>query len=678
MKKVVSTFLAILLYAQGSAQTPTEDLEMQIESIAEGSEDNETDLVQLAENLQEIQNNPIAINFARTRDLERIPYLNIFQINNLLQYRDATGPVYSAYELAAVKGFDKETIAKVLPYISFSTKKESPNLKLKNVWQYSRHDIIARVGQNLQPRRGFLPETNNGYLGDPQNYYIRYRGKYRNLISFGLVAQHDPGEPFGGASQATGFDHLSGFVALQNYGNLKKLIVGDYQTDFGQGMALWTSLAFGKSAEAVEIKRYAQGFRPFTGSEENRFFRGAAITYGLGKFEVSAFFSSKTIDANVSSLDSNDQPLFVSSLQTTGLHRTANELADKNANKLQALGGNVKYQHNNLAIGLTGVNYQLETPLAESTQLYQNYRFSGNKLSQASLDFNYLWRDLNLFGEVVQSSNNAYAGTIGLQSNPADGFLVTLLYRHLQRDYQFIYNAPFAESGQYGEKGSYLGLQWQLNSTFLLKSYVDIYRFDWLRFGIDAPSNGRDLMAQLEMTFNSSLSSYIRVRNEINQINSTQETPIRTLANRERSTLRFHTTYTIGSQIRLASRAELSFFDREERAEKGSVVFQDIRYKFRKAPLQLTARYAIINTESYDARIYAYENDLTYVFSIPPYFGRSNRFYLMADYDVSSQIGFQIRYAITRFSDRDAISSGLQEIEGNVISELKAQIRMKF
>ncbi len=672
----------ILLFSFGSllAQVPDKgELEMEIESIAEGNEENETDLIQLAENLQLLKANPIEVNFSEAEDLEKLPYLNVFQINNLLQYRKRTGPIYTPYELTAVKGFDKETIEQILPYLSFSTQQSIPNLKLKNVLRYGRNDLILRGTQILQERKGFIDSLHNGYLGSPQNLYLRYKWTYRDYLSVGLVAQQDAGEPFGGPYQNTGVDFLAGHIALTNYGNLKSLIIGDYQAQFGQGLALWSSLAFGKSAEAIEIKRYAPGFRAYTGSEENRFFRGAAATYRFfDALDVSAFYSNNKIDANRIVSDSTGTVDFVSSLQTTGLHRTINELEDKNANTLQSLGGNVNLKANNFSIGATVVNYQLETSLEPGTQLYQKFRFSGNQLTNISLDANYLFRNLNIFGELAADDHQKLAGSVGFQSNPADGFYLTILYRNIDKEYRALFNAPFAESGNYGEKGTYLGTQWQLNRTFLLKAYADIYRFSWLRFGVDAPSRGRDLLAQLEMNFSRYFSGYIRLKNEVQQTNSDSEDPIRKLVDRSKTTLRFHLAYSLTSQIKMASRVEYAYYNQENQKDKGFVVFQDLRYHFNTTPLQLTARYAIIDVDSYDARIYAYENDITYAFSIPPYYGRSSRFYLLADYEITSRINLQARYAISTYLDRDEISSGNQLIEGNKISELKIQLRIKF
>ena len=145
-----------------------------------------------------------------------------------------------------------------------------------------------------------------------------------------------------------------------------------------------------------------------------------------------------------------------------------------------------------------------------------------------------------------------------------------------------------------------------------------------------------------------------------------------------RENLRLHFNYQINYNLSLASRVEYSFYDREGENETGSVLFQDIKYQFDKIPLKLTSRFALINTSSFNTRIYAYENDILYAFSIPPYYGRSSRFYLLAKYALNDRIDLEMRYAISTFYDRDEISSGLNLIEGNTQSEIKAQVRISL
>ncbi|MCB0381252.1 MAG: hypothetical protein KDD24_08345, partial [Flavobacteriales bacterium] len=80
----------------------------------------------------------------------------------------------------------------------------------------------------------------------------------------------------------------------------------------------------------------------------------------------------------------------------------------------------------------------------------------------------------------------------------------------------------------------------------------------------------------------------------------------------------------------------------------------------------------------YNTRIYAYENDVLYSFSIPAYYNRGTRTYLTVRYKVKRGIDVWLRYGLTHYENLDIISSGLEEIVGNSKSDVKFQVRFKF
>jgi len=86
---------------------------------------------------------------------------------------------------------------------------------------------------------------------------------------------------------------------------------------------------------------------------------------------------------------------------------------------------------------------------------------------------------------------------------------------------------------------------------------------------------------------------------------------------------------------------------------------------------------AIFDTDNNDARIYAYENDLLGVFSIPSYFYKGIRTYIMLKYDVGN-LDFWLRWDIFSYANRDTISSGLEEIQGSEKTTIKLQLKWRF
>jgi hypothetical protein len=66
-------------------------------------------------------------------------------------------------------------------------------------------------------------------------------------------------------------------------------------------------------------------------------------------------------------------------------------------------------------------------------------------------------------------------------------------------------------------------------------------------------------------------------------------------------------------------------------------------------------------------------------FSIPAYYGRGSRFYILLDYTITRKIEIWIRYGQTFYDDRTIISPGsLNEIDGNTKTEIKVQVKFKF
>lgn len=675
----LSLILLLLSAPHWHAQEPAQTLEYQIESLAETNENSQTDLTQLAENLAALQENPLAVNFARADELLAIPFLNAFQVDALLRYRENSGYLLSRYELAAIPGWDRATIAQVLPYLHFGTRPPQPQLSLQKAWRYARQNLILRHEIDLPLREGFRRQDSSAYLGPPLNSYLRYRGQYGRHLTLGLLGQQDPGEPWGAPHQSRGIDHLAGFAALEDFGRLRRLIVGDYQAEFGQGLALWSSLAFGKGASATGVQRFASGFRPFSGSEENRFFRGVAVSYGPDNWQADLFYSRHALDANVSLVDSFQNPELVSSLPSSGLHRTYSELADKKQNALSTYGGHFSFRHQTWEWGLTAVNHQLATPLAASDRLYRRFRFKGRRLQNYALNFQYRRKEHSLFGEVATDDRGHLAATAGLESHPAPDLFTSLVVRALDKRYQAIFNAPFAETGSYGERGAYLGLRWEMAPWLHFRGYLDLYHFTWLRYGVDAPAGGREWLVQLTYPGGSNFSGYLRWNHETRQVNANEATTsLPVLARQVRQRWRMHLSYQLHPQWEMSSRLSLSHYQQETRREWGQMVFQDLRYTTPDEVWQFTSRCALIRTPSYATRLYAYENDVLYAFSIPAYFGRAFRFYFLTRARLAEWITLELRYARTRFYDRQTISSGRQAIAGPQQHQLTLQLRLDW
>ena len=86
----------------------------------------------------------------------------------------------------------------------------------------------------------------------------------------------------------------------------------------------------------------------------------------------------------------------------------------------------------------------------------------------------------------------------------------------------------------------------------------------------------------------------------------------------------------------------------------------------------------MFDISDYDARLYAYESDLMYEYSVPLFNGRGVRSYLICRYEISSRLSFAVKYALSYYPEQESVGSGYDAIAGNKKQEVKVQLRWHF
>lgn len=685
-----SVFILNGTYAQEDKQKV---IEQRIELISEMIENESIDLNTVLDNLFYYIDHPINLNSKTAIEkLQDLSLLTEIQINNLNMHIANHGKLLSIYELQAVPGFTVEDIKVIQPFVEVNADLYTPNISLKEVNKEGTHEIINRWTRVAEQQQGFaeksdsakLASPNSYYLGSPDKFYTRYRFKYLNNISFGVTAEKDAGEEFFKGSQKS-YDFYSAHFYLKNFNKFKAVALGDFQAQFGQGLTLWSGLAFGKSIEITSVKRNGQGLRPYASVDESRFMRGGGLSYELGKVTVTALASHKKIDANIVSSDTliSDNNVIASSFQQSGFHRTNGELEDKHVLNETHLAGNVAYNSRSFHLGGTALNSQYSGALERNPSNYNQFDFNGDRNTVLGADYNWVHQNLNIFGESSYSINGAFAHAHGALLSLDPRFTISALYRKYDKDFQNLLGNGFGESStSRNEQGLLLGFDMKINKKFTLNGYFDQFQFEWLRYQTDKPfTQGFDVIAQLRYKPNKKLDIYGRVRFRNKPINTDAENiiNINPVFHEERLNTRLNIDIKASEAIRFRSRVEFLNYERIGGApETGFIAFQDIHYSPKSKPFSFKVRYALFDTDSYSSRIYAYENDLLYLFSVPALYHRGSRYYIMFRYKFARKFDLWLRYSRTIFDNRDEISSGLNGILSNTRTDLKAQLIIKL
>lgn len=709
-----SIILAVFLFffsetaaAQDTIQTKTDDsgIQQQLENIAEETQTEDADYSTLLDALNQFKAHPINLNNTTIEELQQLQLLTDIQINNFFTHIKNNGKLITIYELEGINGFDIQTIKKILPYVRVTDNFTSAHFGLKEMFKNGQHELTLRYARIIEDQTGFssidsaklYSSPNSRYIGSPDKLYARYRFTYASNVSWGITAEKDQGELFFKnrqrfkydwynqslkGRQGNGFDFYSAHFYVHNIKFIRSLAIGDYQASFGQGLTMWSGYSFGKTADIMSAKKSASGIRPYTSVDENKFLRGAATTLAYKKIEVTAFYSRKHADANVSDTLSNGDPEAVSALQTTGYHSTPAEIADKHAVLQTIYGGNVSYKGRQFNIGLTAMAYQLDKNFNRVLSYYNQFEYTAKQNINAGIDYNFIFRNFNFFGEEAISKNGGKAFLNGVLISLDPRLSVTILHRYYQRNFQNLLSNGFAEnSTASNEKGYYIGMTAKPTSQFTLTAYYDRFEFPWLRYQVNSPSHGTDYLAQLNYTPSKKFDAYIRVRTRSKFKNTSAAIDdIDFIVPYTQSNYRLNTSITIIPSIKLKNRIELIDYKLDDgKTEKGYLAYQDITYSKLGSKISGSLGYALFQTDTYNARLYVYENDMPGAYSIPAYYYRGSRFYLLLDYNVSRRIEIWLRYSQTVYDNQKVISSGaLTEIKGNTKSEIKGQIKFKF
>lgn len=641
------------------------------------------------ESLLLLYQNPLNINAASSIELKNTYVLSDQQINNLQTYIEERGKLVTLYELQVIDGFNFETIQKLLPFIMVDSREATTDTRplIQRVLSERNNYFISRFESILEQKRGFSAPRepdDTRYAGSPSKLYFRYRVSKSNDFSFGFTAEKDPGEAlvWDGKSKRYGMDFWSAHALVENQGKFRKLMLGDYQMQFGQGLLFGAGFSVGKGSETVNTtQRISLGIRPYTSVLESGFLRGIAATYGLSpKIDLTAFLSGLKQDATIRESEGDEGPeTFFSTVRTSGFHRTAAELSNRRNITERVYGLNITANpHRQISFGTTVVWSQFDVPVQPSQQLYRNFEFRGKSNLNASIYLSYYWQGFSLFTEGAISKSGGFGGVAGFTKNLTSRLALSMVLRNYGINFHTFRGTAFGENSRnINEKGVYWGIKYVLSDKLWLSAYYDTFSFPFLKFRVNAPSTGYDYLIRINYNPRRQARIYAQLRSETKETNAINPDTGKTIVlPGTKNQYIINVEFNAGFDVRLKSRVQWSNYMLNNETTQGAAFIQDASYKFKS--WSFSGRMAFFDTKGSQNRQYAYERDVLYAFSIPAYSGRGVRNYLLIQYKAARKLELWARIARTTFYDRQEIGTGLERIEGDKRTEVKFQVRYKL
>lgn len=654
-----------------------------VEEMASDTED-ESRIEALYADLSYLSEHPFDLNNVTEEQLKRFPFLSDFQIEKIVSYRKKYGRMVSLYELKNIEGLDFQTLSLLISFVYIGDiPVDKRSFTVRNLLKYGSNELQIRYDQCFQQKKGYssYPDSilqqypNRKYLGEPFYNSLRYSYTFDERLQFGIVTEKDSGEPFLN-SYHKGYDFYSVHFFLKDMNKLlKSLAIGDYKVSFGQGLVISNDFTPGRTSAVTQAERRSNGFRRHFSTNETDFFRGVAATVALKKLDISLFYSYRNLDAGV---DRNQ----VSTFKTDGLHRLIRDREKLRTVPMQTYGGNIRYATPDVCIGLTALSYSFGSFfIAPDPKPYNLYYFRGSRNTNLSVDYLLKSRNMKFYGETAYSINGAVATLNALQITPASYFSLLLLYRYYDRRYQAFFGNAFAQnSSVQNEQGLYIGMHWTPVARWKLSAYSDFFRFPWLKYGVDAPSAGKEYMFQLDYNPQKDISTYIRYKYRQKEKNQTiEEKTTFSIEPYTQQRLRLQILYSGLSTVILRTSADgLIYEEGKGSSSLGWMVSQSAGWKPTALPLEIDFYMAFFHTDSYYSRISSYEKNILYAFNMPSFYGKGVRASLSFRWKLMKNLTLSAKLASTYYMDRNIIGTDLEEINGKSKTDLNVLLRWKF
>ena len=222
--------------------------------------------------------------------------------------------------------------------------------------------------------------------------------------------------------------------------------------------------------------------------------------------------------------------------------------------------------------------------------------------------FNYRVQQYHFFGEAARSRNGGNGAIGGVTAHLSSTVEMALALRHYDANFHTFYGNALSEGTRpINEQGAYWGLKMEPWSRVTISAYYDRFRFPWLRYQTDTPSQGYEYFMQMQYRLSRRTEVWLRFREESKARNIDDDSSVvRYVLPGTKRNLAVQGIHYVHDQLRLRSRVQSSWYTQGGITTRGFAVAQDVSMTCGK--WKADVRFALFRTDNFDNRQYVYEN----------------------------------------------------------------------
>lgn len=596
--------------------------------------------------LETIEPEPVDINRAAVDELAHLPGLSPAAARALVDRREARGPYPDVAALVTSGILRAEDMERAHPYLVAGS-----------------GDGADRRSEGARPVRGTFAqgyawrsgERTTGGAGLPGRLQLRLGLRRGDGAAAHLALESDPEEPYRWEPRraSPGFDFASGHVVLRTRRVVRQLVVGDYTIRAGLGLVLASGGPVRPSLDRPSsLADLGRGLAPYRSTREYAFFRGTALRLARGRLETTLALSHHPIDAEPLGSGAGAPRGSVRLVSPTGMHRTAAERRRRHGTSETTVGAVVGFGFARWRLGTVMHYSRLAHALYATGSVHPGLASRARAERAASLFLRGELPGATLVAEAAVGGRHGTAILAGWTARWGRSVEWVVLGRRYAPAFLAVHGRSLARSGDspQNEQGLYVALVWRDGRSWHAAAAVDGYQT--LLPGPSLPRPGRGRRGDLRILYAPRpwLAASLQLRARYSDERERRDVPglpvVDALRRRTRSGVRAELRYAFSPKVTMITRAERAFSRGGGRTTRGVLLYHDLRLRAH-VRLRLSGRLTLFETDGYDARLYALEQDVAYVWSAPALTGQGQRAYLLAEWSPFGRVTVQVKWAVT-------------------------------